>query len=222
MQFDNFLSPDCLIKFIKMKTKLFLMLLAAASFLSQPTHARNIKNAEDDAIAVVEVKGSTNGKTLILDLSNLQNDDVSISILDNEERVIYEETASDVSKFTKKFNLSKLEVGNYTLKVAQKKFKTVQPFEVTFKNVVVDEKAKKFKFDPIVKQKEGKLEVNVPLSDNQVVVTIIDAYGVTVFEDVNADTQSFRKKYDLKNLSKGNYLVEVTVEGETFYHNIKQ
>jgi hypothetical protein len=168
------------------------------------------------------VKGSANSKLLVVDLSNLQNENVSISITDEDQHILYSETASDVKSFTKKFNLWKLEEGTYTLKVVQSKFRTIQPFVVTEKNVIVNESTKKMNFEPIFKFKESKLEVLVPLSENNVFVTILDKTGNIMFEEKNENVQSFRKKYDLKNLPKGEYLVEVSIEGESFYHNIKQ
>jgi hypothetical protein len=203
-----------------MKTKLFLTMLFAALLVSQPTFAN--PSVDEDAIVKVEVKGSIDSKLLLVDLSNLQTEYVSISILDGDEHVLYSEKVSNVKSFTKKFNLWKLQEGFYTLKVAQSKFKTVQPFEVTSKNVIVDESVKKVNFEPIFKFKDSKLEVNAPLSENDVIVSIMDKAGIEVFSEVNKNTLSFRKRYDLSKLPKGEYLVEVTLAGETFYHNIKQ
>ena len=206
-----------------MKSPLFLAMLIAAFLFGKTAYANPIIALEDDdAITKVDVKGSATSKTMVLNLSNLQNDNVSISIMDSEEHVIYSETASDVKTFSKRFNLSQLAIGRYTLTVAQNKFKTIQPFDVTVKNVTVDESAKKVRFDPIIKVKEAKLEVNVPLSENAVIINILDSEGNVVFEEVNDNTQSFRKRYDISSLPQGNYLVEVTYEGETFYHNIKK
>jgi flagellar hook assembly protein FlgD len=205
-----------------MKTKFFLSMLLATFLFGQMAFATAPNVEDEDAITKVEVKGSANSKLLIVDLSNLQNDNVSVSIFDEEQHVLYSETTSDVKNFTKKFNLWKLEVGTYTLKVVQNKFRTIQPFEVTAKNVVVNENTKKVNFEPMFKFKENKLEVLVPLSENEVFITILDSTGNVVFEEKNENVQSFRKKYDLKNLPKGEYLVEVTIEGESFYHNIKQ
>jgi hypothetical protein len=205
-----------------MKQKLFLSMLMAA-FLFGQTASANTPNIEDeDAITKVEVKGSANSKLLVVDFSNLQNENVSVSILDSDDHILYSETASDVKSFTKKFNLWKLEQGTYTLKVVQNKFRTIQPFVVTEKNVIVNESTKKVNFEPLFKFKESKLEVLVPLSENAVFVTILDKNGTILFEEKNENVQSFRKKYDLKNLPHGEYLVEVTIEGESFYHNIKQ
>lgn len=205
-----------------MKTKLFLSMLMAAFLFGQMAFANKPNIEDEDAITKVEVKGSANSKLLIVDLSNLQNENVSVSILDSDDHILYSETASDVKSFTKKFNLWKLEEGTYTLKVVQNKFRTVQPFVVTDKNVIVNESTKKVNFEPIFKFKESKLEVLVPLSENTVFVTIMDKSGHVMFEEKNDNVQSFRKKYDLKNLPKGEYLVEVSIEGESFYHNIKQ
>jgi hypothetical protein len=205
-----------------MKAKMFLSMLTAAFLFGQTAFAKNPNTGEYDAITNVEVHGSADNKLLFVDLSNLQNEKVSVSILDDAQNVLYSETASDVKSFTKKFNLSKLEMGKYTLKVVQNKFKTVQPFEVTVKNVVVNESMRKMNFEPIFKFKENKLEVLVPMSENAVFVTISDKIGTIVFEEKNENAPTFRKKYDLSNLPKGEYLVEVTIEGESFYHNIKQ
>jgi hypothetical protein len=205
-----------------MKTKMFLTMLLAAFLFGSSAFANTPNIVDEDAITKVEVKGSVDNKLLIVALSNLQNEKVSVSILDEAEHVLYTETASDVKSFTKKFNLWKLEVGTYTLKIVQNKFKTIQPFDVTSKNVVVNEGLKKMNFEPIFKFKENKLEVLVPLSENAVSVSILDKFGTIVFEEKNDNTPTFRKKYDLSNLPKGAYLVEVIFDGESFYYNIKQ
>ena len=205
-----------------MKAKMFLTMLTAACLFGSTAFATTPNFDDDDAITKVEVQGSVDKKLLILNLSNLQNDKVSISILDEAQHVLYSESTSDVKSFSKKFNLWKLEEGTYTLKIVQNKFKTIQPFDVTSKNVVVNESLKKMNFEPLFKFKERKLEVIVPLSDNAVFVSILDKIGTVIFEEKNENTPTFRKKYDLSNLPKGEYLVEVSHDGESFYYNIKQ
>jgi hypothetical protein len=205
-----------------MKAKLFLTMLIAACLFGSTAYAKTPNFDDEDAITKVEVHGSVDKKLLIVDLSNLKNDKVSVSILDDAEHVLYSETASDVNSFTKKFNLWKLETGTYKLKIIHNKFKTIQPFDVTSKSVIVNESLKKMSFEPLFKFKESKLEVVVPLSDNAVYVTILDKIGTIIFEEKNDNTPTFRKKYDLSNLPKGEYLVEITIDGESFYYNIKQ
>lgn len=204
-----------------MKTKLFYALALAATMFTNILSANVIENVFD--LAGTTVKISTAEKSIIVNLGSVQKEVISIVIADADKNILVSETVKDNPNFVKRYNMSKLESGKYTLTVTKKTVRTVQPFEITAKNLVISTLDKKEKFLPVVSINKGKLDVNVLLGNySNIKVTILDNEGHIVTEDKNYVVLDLHKRYNLSQLPNGIYVIEVMAEDETFYQTVEK
>ena len=151
----------------------------------------------------------------------MQREIVTISIEDANGAQLMQETVKENPNFVKRYNVSKLESGKYTLTVTKRTIRTVQPFEVTATGVTIAEIEKKEKFIPFLNFKNNKLDVNVLLGNySNITVTLLDNEGRKVQEDKNYVVMTLHKRYDLSKLPAGAYTVEVLAGDETFYQAV--
>lgn len=204
-----------------MKTKLFYALALAATMFTNILSANVIENVFD--LAGTTVKISTAEKSIIVNLGSVQKEVISIVIADADKNILVSETVKDNPNFVKRYNMSKLESGKYTLTVTKKTVRTVQPFEITAKNLVISTLDKKEKFLPVVSINKGKLDVNVLLGNySNIKVTILDNEGHIVTEDKNYVVLDLHKRYNLSQLPNGIYVIEVMAGDETFYQTVEK
>ena len=204
-----------------MKTKLFYALALAATMFTNILSANVIENVFDLAGTIVKI--STAEKSIIVNLGSVQKEVISIVIADADKNILVSETVKDNPNFVKRYNMSKLESGKYTLTVTKKTVRTVQPFEITAKNLVISTLDKKEKFLPVVSINKGKLDVNVLLGNyNNITVTILDNEGHEVTKDKNYVVLNLHKRYNLSELPNGIYVIEVIAGDETFYQTVEK
>ena len=204
-----------------MKTKLFYALALAATLFTNTLSANVIENVFD--LAGTTVKISAAEKSIIVDLGSVKKEVITIVIADADKNILVSETVKNRSNFVKRYNMSQLERGKYTLTVTKKTVRTVQTFEITAKNLVIATIDKKEKFLPVVSMNKGKLDVNVLLGNyNNITVTILDNEGREVTKDKNYVVLNLHKRYNLDELPNGIYVIEVIAGDETFYQTVEK
>jgi hypothetical protein len=202
-----------------MNTRLFFILALVATLFTNTLSANVIENIFE--LAGTTVKISANEKSIVVNLGSVQKETVSIVIADAQSNVLLSETVKETPNFVKRYNMSRLEKGTYTLTVTKKTLRTVQPFEITNNTLVIAELEKKEKFIPVVSFNKSHLDVNVLLGNySNITVTIIDNEGHKVAEDKNYVVVNLHKRYDLSKLPNGAYVVEVMAGDETFYQTV--
>ena len=204
-----------------MKTRLFFILALAATLFTNTLSANVIENTFD--LAGTTVKISASEKSILVNLGSVQKEVISIVIADAQNNVLLTEMVRETPNFVKRYNMSKLEKGAYTLTVTKKTIRTVQPFDITDNSLVIAELEKKEKFIPIVNFNNNKLDVNVLLGNySNITVTIFDNEGRKVSEDKNYVVLDLHKRYDLSKLPNGVYMVEVLAGDETFFQTVQK
>lgn len=202
-----------------MKTKLFYALALAATLFTNTLSANVIENIFD--LAGTTVKISAAEKSIIVNLGSVQKEVISIVIADSDNNILVSEMVKNKSNFVKRYNMSKLESGKYTLTVTKKTVRTVQPFEITTRSLVISTLDKREKFLPVVSFNKGKLDVNVLLGNyNNITVTIFDNEGHEVTKDKNYVVLDLHRRYNLSDLPNGIYVIEVMAGDETFYQTV--
>jgi hypothetical protein len=202
-----------------MNTRLFFVLALVATLFTNTLSANVIENIFE--LAGTTVKISSAEKAIVVNLGSVQKETVSIVIADAQNNVLLSETVKETPNFVKRYNMSRLEKGTYTLTVTKKTLRTVQPFEITNNSLVIAELEKKEKFIPVVSFNKSHLDVNVLLGNySNITVTIIDNEGHKVAEDKNYVVVNLHKRYDLAKLPSGAYVVEVMAGDETFYQTV--
>lgn len=181
--------------------------------------AINPTNEELPTNTKVEIKGSEIEKALVIEFSNIKEEDVTISIMNEEGATVHTDKAKSIKAFNKKFNLANLEKGEYTLKVILEHCKITQVFEVTKKGIIVKENNRKEVYSPIIIEENGKFDITIPTIKNKCNILVLDSNGSTVFEEVQKGLTQLNKRYNMSNLAKGEYLLQISIDGETYYHN---
>jgi Secretion system C-terminal sorting domain len=196
-------------------TIFIVFLLSNTSFATEinPTNEAPATNSK------VEIKGSDNEKALLIEFSNKSEEDVTISIMNEEGATVHTDKAKSIKAFSKKFNLASLEKGEYTLKVTLEHCKITQVFEVTKKGIIVKETNRKEVYAPIITEENSKFDIIIPTIKNKYSVLVLNANGDTVFEETQKGLTQLNKRYNMSNLTKGEYLLQVSIDGETYYHN---
>lgn len=208
------------IKFFFMKSRtvfisIFAMLLNVAVF------ANNSERFVELAGSSVKISAVANTKAITVNVNNLLNDVLEVSLEDADGVILYTEIAKNTNSFTKRLSLVNLDAGHYVLTIKKNLVKTVQPFELTATSVIISENERKEKFLPNITQKGNKLDVNVLLGKySNVHVLIYDNEGRLVFEETNYVVLDLHKRFDLTKLGTGTYLVEVVAGEEVQYSTL--
>ena len=194
---------------------IFAMLLNVAVF------ANNSERFVELAGSSVKISAVANTKAITVNVNNLLNDVLEVSLEDADGIILYTETAKNTNSFTKRLSLVNLDAGHYVLTIKKNLVKTVQPFELTATSVIISENERKEKFLPNITQKGNKLDVNVLLGKySNVHVLIYDNEGRLVFEETNYVVLDLHKRFDLTKLGTGTYLVEVVAGEEVQYSTL--
>jgi hypothetical protein len=190
-------------------------LIAAVALFANALKAETPKNPVDLAAKEGIEIGAIN-KTLLVQISDAENQKVEVVITD-ENREVYRESFNGKTTIIKRFDLKRLDAGQYRLIIKKEGITTIQPFDVDFTkiNVLTDKMETIFK--PRVSQKKGKILVSfLATQSTDVSVRIYDNEGITLFNETY-NTTLLQKAYNLDKLPKGAYFVEVNTAVDTEY-----
>jgi hypothetical protein len=202
-----------------MKSPLILVVALIATLFSQTAFSNT--NERNFDLGGTTVKISSVQKSVVVNLGSVQKEEITISIEDAAGNILVTEIVKNNANFVKRYNVSKLEVGQYSITITKKTLRTVQPFSVSAVGVTMSDIEKKEKFIPYLVQNGNKLDVNVLLGNyNNITIKIVDNEGRTSIDDRNYVVLTLHKRFDLTRLAPGTYIAEVTAGDETFYYSI--
>ena len=204
-----------------MKITFSFILALAISMFSTTLKAENTERMFTVEGANIRITALENSKTVMVTLTNTSTGEVTVALEDAFGSNFAKDNVKSTASFSKKYNLSQLEAGNYRLVVTKNFVKTIQPFELTSRNIVLNELERKEKFLPSINHSGNRLDVNVLLGNySNVIVKVYSNDGLISFEDKNYVVLTVHKRYDLSKLPAGAYIVEVLAGDETQYYNI--
>jgi hypothetical protein len=204
-----------------MKTRLSFILALAVSMFTTTLKADSVENIFSIEGANIRITAIENSRTVMVTLNNTTNGEVTVALEDAFGANFATDKIKPATRFAKKYNLAQLEAGNYRLVVTKNFVKTIQPFALTNRDIVLNELERREKFLPSIKQSGKTLDVNVLLGNySNIVVKIYGNEGLVSFEDKNYVVLTLHKRYDLAKLPAGTYIVEVLAGDETQYFNI--
>jgi hypothetical protein len=161
----------------------------------------------------IDVSVTATNKTMAVKIRDAEISDATISITNTEGVEIFSEKVAGQVSNLRKYNLQKLEIGNYTLTVKRKRSTLIQPFIVNFENIEVLTAMAETRFTPVVTLKDKTLNVSASsFGKPGIYVSISDNYGTTVFSAKYEDF-TLQKRFDLSKLQNGAYIVEVVTYG---------
>jgi hypothetical protein len=202
-----------------MKSPFILVVALIATLFSQTAFSNT--NERNFDLGGTTVKISSVEKSVFVNLGSVQKEEITITIEDSYGNILTTETIQNHPNFAKKYNVSKLDNGQYSITITKKTLRTVQPFTVSKEGVTMLDVEKKEKFIPYVVQNGNKLDVNVLLGNfNNITVKIVDNEGRSMLEDKNYVILTLHKRFDLTKLPAGAYVAEVKAGDETFYYSI--
>jgi hypothetical protein len=204
-----------------MNFRLSLILALAVSMFTTTLKAENTERMFTVEGTSIHITAIENSKTVMVTLSNTSKGEVTVALEDVYGASFANDKVKSSERFAKKYNLSQLEAGNYRLVVTKNFIKTVQPFELTHNNIILNELERKEKFLPNIKLKGNMLDVNVLLGNySNIIVKVYSNDGLVSFEDKNYVVLTLHKRFDLSRLASGSYIVEVLAGDETQYYTI--
>jgi hypothetical protein len=204
-----------------MKNRISSIVAIALSIFTFTAKADNVERSFKIEGTNINITAIDNSKTVMVTLTNTATGDLTVVLEDASGTKYATDAIKSSARFAKKYNLSQLEAGNYRLVVTKNAFKTIQPFELTNRAVILNELERKDKFLPTISQKDNKMDVNVLLGNySNVIVKVYDTEGKLAFTDKNYVVLTLHKRYDLSKLAKGSYVVEVLAGDETQYFTI--
>ena len=204
-----------------MKTRLSFILALAVLMFTTTLKADSVENIFILEGANIRITAIENSKSVMVTLNNTSTGEMTVALEDALGTSFATDKVKPSARFAKKYNLSQLEAGNYRLVVTKNFVKTIQPFELTYRAVVLNELERKEKFLPSINQSGKNVDVNVLLGNySNIIVKIYGNDGLMSFEDKNYVVLTLHKRYDLSKLPVGTYVVEVLAGDETQYFNI--
>jgi hypothetical protein len=202
--------------------KLFASTFAIAlSIFATTANAENVERILKIEGTNINITAVENSKTVMVSLNNNANGEMTITLEDAFGEKFASDAVKPTAHFAKRYNLAQLETGKYRIVLTKNAVKTIQPFELTNRNVILNESERKEKFLPSISQKGRKLDVNVLLGNySNITVKMYNNEGMTTFEDKKYVVLTLNKRYDLSTLNAGTYVVEVIAGDETQYFTV--
>jgi hypothetical protein len=199
--------------------KLFSAFAFATSLFVQTLSANVVENIYN--VDGVQVKIASTTQSVIVNLGDVQNEEIKISLVDEDQKTLMTETVKNVNGFVKKYNMSRLEDGSYKMIITKKTVRTVQPFTIEKGEVKMSGMDKKEKFLPALSFNNGKLDVNVLLTNySNIIVKLFDNEGREVMTDNHYAEFKLNQRYDLAKLPAGVYVAQVMAGDETFSYTV--
>ncbi len=158
-----------------------------------------------------------NNKAIDVRIKNTKNSTVNISLVDSQGQELFNQ-ARDNKRLNERLNLKNLPFGNYNLIIKKDLIKTIQPFEINIKGVVMSEKSMIKKYLPQIIQRGKSFDVNVLLNKiDNIQVRVYDNLSNLIFADNNKNGFKLNKRYDLTKFGNGVFTVEVIADDEAEY-----
>ena len=166
----------------------------------------------------VSVKATTEEKTAIVSLADIEGKQVSLSVEDEYERVIYYSAyVKNTADFTRLFDFSLLEDGNYVIVVKWENEIRKQPISIKDQKVVVKELIKME--EPLFRVTGDDLLIFFNNKTEQKFVISIAGEDGVFFTD-NSQEKDFARKYNLSQLPEGTYNISVSNNDQQFHYTV--
>lgn len=175
------------------------------------------------ALTAAEVESGMKLKidSKLVDLSLYNTDgNITVRVKDSKDYVLYTEQFEG-KDYSKKYDLATLPNGDYFFEIeGQTKIKLVS-FRVKPNAVVLNNTYKTILFKPVVRQENNKIYISkLALNDESLNVVLYDRnYNVLYKEELNGNV-NLEKVLNISNLEKGNYILKLNSNTQSFTKNI--
>ncbi len=165
---------------------------------------------------------NTGNKSFVLSWQQPLTQAAEFRIEDETGLVLFSETLKAGQEVSRKYNLSRLPEGVYTLKLEDDRAIRIQPVSLTATAVIFNAGDRKEIFKPVIRQKGDLLDFSMLNLDNAagVEIRITDNEGDSLFSESLSTEGVIQRRYNLAGLPDGEYTVLVKVAGSTFYETV--
>lgn len=155
-------------------------------------------------------------KMIALQASQLGTSKTKVQLKDENGLILHSAVLNNNEKVNKRFDLTSLPAGNYSIEVENEVAFTTTPIEIIGRQAYVISGDQVTIVKPVVRQIGDFLDVILPSEDTASVnVTIYDdSFKPLYTETLNSTTEL--RRYDLSKLVKGGYNVKMTTKGKDF------
>jgi hypothetical protein len=186
-----------------MKQIFALALILFTSFSSFATESYLV-NAEKNKVMVINLK-ETVGK------------EISVSIINAEGKEVFTESFNANSSL-RKYNLSKLSIGTFTVIVEDAQKITFQKVYISKNNLLVDAAIEVIS-KPTLSKSDNKWVINGLNATYESALSIYDAKNNTVYSE-KFNGEKSQRIYNVTKLQDGDYSIVYTVNNKTFTYSI--
>ncbi len=138
----------------------------------------------------------------------------------NGDLVYYKESANEITNLRQVIDYSDMDNGTYTLKLKVNDTYVSKDFEISDKGMIAGES--KMEYAPYFAYNDDLLKFSFLNFDRQNVNFKIYNDGDLVFENKLGNNFVLTNGYDLSNLEKGKYQVELSTPNNYFTYNIEK
>ncbi len=154
---------------------------------------------------------------IMINLAKDVQEEVIVTLSDRYGVKVFSEKTQSHTIKARKYDLSKLDNGLYTLELELEDEIKIQKINKSFNSIDVYEAEKSSVFKPIIKNNNGKVSVNVLSFHGSFQIKVINSKGDIMYKNKYQANGSFNSIYDLTTLPEGEYNIQVGIDVENYY-----
>ena len=173
-----------------------------------------------NAIEKLEVITEENSKVITLKMDSPIGEAMDVALLNNRERVIYEDQIASLASFEDTYDLGHLEDGTYTLVSSVSNMRLHRILEVNGSDVELVDSYTTFK--PQFKMIDGMLVVHYVIEGTKDIGISVESGLGTLYDSYYSNNERiFSKAFRLDDLARGNYTLNLVSDGEFFSYDFR-
>lgn len=158
-----------------------------------------------------------------IELPNKSYDQIQVTLKDVNGYTLYDETFMQSNLSQKTFNLKKLPIGDYILKVAYDVQTKIQAIKKNQKSLEIDANDLQTIFQPTLRLYSDYVDLNMLcLVDLDISLTIKDGDGNTIYNELIQTDEILQKRFNLSMLNEGSYTFKLTIKDPIFFDTYEE
>ncbi|MGB0521336.1 MAG: T9SS type A sorting domain-containing protein [Flammeovirgaceae bacterium] len=194
----------------KQLTFIFALTLLLGNLLQANAHYKTGKGVSADAKFAYSLRAEKGSEKFVLSFDNLTNHAVKIKIYNVDHQLVFSETQKHTQAMRKRYDLSNLAIGTYTVKVESGSYEFSETIEI-------GQATKTEGFDVVIvpdAHHDRKLRVGFAHATADVTVEIEDDLGNLVHSEVFREVENANQLFNMEFLTPGTYVVTVSSNGQ--------
>lgn len=192
-----------------MKTILKFTAIVAFMFTTVASMAKETKHS---------LTANKDAKSFVFRMDT-QSKETTVRLIDTQAKVIYYEKVTGEDNYIKKFNVSKLENGSYTLKV-ENSLRVIK-YSITISNNMVKVLEVEENVKPIFRKNDDMVYVNLlNLDKESVEIKVYDSNNRVIFDETLEGEILVEKAFNFKNALSDNYMIVIKDSNDTYYKEV--